>query len=450
MTRLFDDEQLKRLAEPAEARALAALAAGDLATVREQLQDMAQGHAGLDALSCHALARKVGKLRADFGEPRAREALQRIGTQLMATWIAQWPHDPRGAIADLVAVFRYQGGAALAPLEEDADAVTLRLAPCGSGGRLERQGLPARHPQAYGGWSDGVSSLCQGCKANQAALNTALGAPAWTTEKGADGQCTLRFAKLGHAGQTLFGEAERHSLTRTRVQQAQARLDAGDEDIAALLDGQRQEWKPWHDFGVVWLAHFYAVALELGGPDYLAQMLAQTYAPAFVAGFPRYAAMDDEALVGEIARTWNYHCADFRLHEEEDRFVFTLDPCGSGGRLFRGQMWRDMFHYGAPLSPLMPRAHPINFQREQAPSYCTHCAASNRAQLVRAQDPGTPLFFVLDGQAQQRPGMPCRTYVYKTRADRRRVDPALFHQVGLPAPGDAPPPSPPPSDRSSP
>lgn len=439
MTRLFDDEQLQQFAEPGERHALAALAAGDLAAVRRHLRDMAEGHAGLDALSCHALARKIGKLRADFGEARAREALHRIGAQLMATWIAQWREDPRGAIADLVVVFRYQGGAALAPLEEDEATVTLRLAPCGSGGKLERQRLPERHPQAYGGWSDGVSSFCQGCKANQAALNGALGAPAWTTEKGADGHCTLRFAKLGHAGAPLFDARERVDLTRTQVQQAEARLDAGDTDVAALLDGQRKEWRPWHDFGVVWLAHFYAIALELGGADYLEELLAQTYAPAFVAGFPRYAAMDDEALVREIARTWNYHCADFRLHEEDDRFVFTLDPCGSGGRLFRGQMWRDMFRYGAPLSARMPEAHPINFQRAQAPTYCTHCAASNRAQLARAQDPATPLFFVLDGHAQMRPGMPCRTYVYKTGADRRRIDPALFGQVGLPPPASSHP-----------
>lgn len=224
------------------------------------------------------------------------------------------------------------------------------------------------------------------------------------------------------------------------MQQAQQRLAAGDTNIAPLLDGQRKDWRPWHDFAVVWLAHFYAAALELGGADYLDAVLAQTYAPAFVAGFPHYAAMDDEALVREIARTWNYYCADFRVHEENDRFVFTLDPCGSGGRLFRGRMWRDMFQYGRPLSPLVQEPHPIAFLRERAPSYCTHCAPSNRAQLSRAGDPTTPLFFVIDGHAQQRPGMPCRTYVYKTGADRRRVDPALFAQIGLapPAPVTAP------------
>ncbi|MBN8494816.1 MAG: hypothetical protein J0M00_25650 [Burkholderiales bacterium] len=435
MSRLFDDATLQALARPPEDDALDALARGDLDALRQHLDAMERGPAGLDALSGHTLARKIGKLRADIGEARTRDALRRIGAQLMHSWVAQWrAGDAKGAIVDLVAVFRHQVGGQLAPLQEDEDSVVLQLAPCGSGGRLERQKLPERHPAAYGGWSDGISSYCQGCKANQQALNDALGAPAWTSEKGPDGQCRLRFDKLAQRGQRLFDEGERITIVRTRVQQARDRLEAGDTDIAPLLQGQRKDWMPWHDFGVVWLAHFYAIALEVGGHYYLDEMLAQTYEPAFVAGFPRYAALDDAGLVREIALTWNYHCADFRLHEEDDRFVFTLDPCGSGGRLFRGQMWRDLYRYGRPLSPTVEGPHPIVFLRRDAPSYCSHCAASNRTQLSRAADRTVPLFFVIDGTAQQLPGMPCRTYVYKKDADRGRIEPRLFEMVGLAPP----------------
>lgn len=437
MARTFTDEQLHQIALPPEQHALAALQRGDVPAVQRWLDEMAAGHAGLDALSLHALARKAGKLRQDVGEEQALQTLERVGRQLMATWTAQWQAgDARGAIADLVAVFRHQAGAGLAPIAEDDEHAILCLSPCGSGGRVDRQRLAEKHPAAYGGWSDGVNSYCQGCKAQQRALNASLGFAAWTSEKRADGACVLRFDKGAQRGQALFTGAERRDLTQTRVQRAREQLAQGGADVAPLLDGQRKEWMPWHDFAVVWLAHLYAAALEIGGQPYLDELLAQTYEPAFVAGFPRYAGLDDEALAREIARTWNYHCADFRLHEEDERFVFTLDPCGSGGRLLRGQMWRDMFHYGAPLSPLIAEPQPINFMRRDAPSYCTHCAASNRAQLRGAADPAVPLFFVIDGHAQMAPGMPCRTYVYKRAADRARVDPALFHQVGLSTPAD--------------
>ena len=60
-----------------------------------------------------------------------------------------------------------------------------------------------------------------------------------------------------------------------RIQQALDSGNADHDDVAQLLRGQRKDWKPWHDFGVVCLEYFYNVALELGGPDYLDELLAQ-------------------------------------------------------------------------------------------------------------------------------------------------------------------------------
>lgn len=428
MTKLLTSDQLADLVRPDEDRAIEALRKHDVKALKQLLRKMGQGHAGLDALSTHTIARKIGKLRQDFGEEATRNTLQRIGEQLMRTWVHQFSAgDIRGAITDLVAVFRYQFGAGLQPLKETTDEVILELRPCGSGGRLENQGFPQKHPQWYGGWSDGISSYCQGCKANQAALNGALGATVWTTEKSPDGACILRFAKLGCEGKQLFTETEYLSLVQTRVQAAEAALADGNLDIEPLLLGQRKEWMPWHDFGVVWLEYFYASALAIGGASYLDEFLHQTYEPAFHAGFPRYASMSDTELVAEIARTWNYHMADFDVTEEDDYFLFTLDPCGSGGRLFRGSVWRDMFHYGETLAPLMPEPHPINFLRRDAPTYCTHCAASNRAQLASTEN--TPMFFIIDGHAQIQPGETCRQYTFKKGA--RDVSKFLA-QIGLP------------------
>lgn len=425
MSRHYTDAELQDIARPFESHALEALLQGDLARVRALLQDMAHGQAGLDALSVHTLARKVGKLRQDFGEDRTREALRRIGAQLMRSWVREFrAGQEKSAIGAIIDIYKHQGGARVAPAETD-DEVVVELTPCGSGGRLEKQGVTAKHPAWYAGWSDGVSSYCQLCKACQHALNEEVGRPVWTTEKGDNGTCRMRFHKQ-RPGTRLFAQGELEQAASTRVQRAEQALDAGAvNEVAALLDGQRKDWKPWHDFGVVCLEYFYNVALELGGPDYLDQLLATTYEPAFVAGFPRYEAMNDDELVREIARTWNYHCADFTIREEDDRFVFVLDPCGSGGRLMRGQMWRDMFHYGEPLAQKMPAPHNINFNRHDAPTYCTHCAASNRAQFK-----GGPLFFVIDGHAQMQPGQPCRQFSYK-KAVARRCDPALPAQVGL-------------------
>ncbi|MDE2378826.1 hypothetical protein [Bradyrhizobium sp.] len=435
MSHLYGESELADIARPFEEHALDALRRGDLARVRELLIEMKNGPAGLDGLFGHTLARKAAKLRRDFGEEEALAMLARIGAELMRTWTRQYRDgDERAAIADLIGIFREQYGAKLAPLAEDDDEVVLDMALCGSGGKLEKAGLPRKHPDLYAGWRDGVSSFCQICKACQHALNDAVGGDVWTTEKGADGACRATFRKTAARGEVLFTAEERRALTQTRVDRALERLDAGESDIEYLLPGQRKDWKPWHDFGVVMLQYFYAVALEKGGADYLREMLAETYEPAFHAGFPRYAAMTDDELVREIARTWNYHCADFTITEEDERFVFRLDPCGSGGRMFRGEMWRDMFHYGGPLAATMREPHDVNFNRTDAPTYCTHCAASNRAQLESALSPETPLFFVIDGRRQTRPGAACATFVYKTTANRMNLDPELFRQIGLTPP----------------
>ena len=81
MARLHTNLELAELVRPPEALALEALHRNDMTEVRSRLREMATGHAGLDALCMHALARKAGKLRVDFGETRARETLQNIGAQ---------------------------------------------------------------------------------------------------------------------------------------------------------------------------------------------------------------------------------------------------------------------------------------------------------------------------------------------------------------------------------
>jgi hypothetical protein len=110
--------------------------------------------------------------------------------------------------------------------------------------------------------------------------------------------------------------------------------------------------------------------------------------------------------------------------------VFVLDPCGSGGRMFREEMTKDRFHYGTDLAPIVRDPHPLTFGRTDFPMYCTHCASGNREQFT-----GKPLIFVVDGHAQMRRGMPCRQYLWKKGA-APAVDDRLLRQVDMSAAGD--------------
>jgi len=70
-----------------------------------------------------------------------------------------------------------------------------------------------------------------------------------------------------------------------------------------------------------------------------------------------------------------------------------------------------------------PAVH--TFMRASFPTYCVHCAATNRDQLL-----GKPWAFLVDGDAPRAPAWSCRQYLYKKTAPRR-APPRLLEQVGL-------------------
>ena len=74
---------------------------------------------------------------------------------------------------------------------------------------------------------------------------------------------------------------------------------------------------------------------------------------------------------------------------------------------------------------LMKEVSDINFNRENFPIYCTHCAATNRDQF-EAQ----PWPFIINGHSQMKPGLPCIQYFYKKNA-KREIESSILAQVGL-------------------
>jgi hypothetical protein len=56
------------------------------------------------------------------------------------------------------------------------------------------------------------------------------------------------------------------------------------------------------------------------------------------------------------------HFGEFTVVEEPDRYVITMDPCGSGGRLRRT---KDV--------GVTKKAHPWTWSKSGVPYYCVHC-----------------------------------------------------------------------------
>ena len=151
-----------------------------------------------------------------------------------------------------------------------------------------------------------------------------------------------------------------------------------------------------------------------------------TYVSLFEMTYYTYGLVDDRSLLKTLARNWYYHQADFTVTEEEDRFVFHLDPCGSGGRLNRGEMLGgNRYRYGSGMLREIEEPSSLTFQRGPFPAYCIHCAATNRDQFL-----GKPWGFLIDGDSICPPAYTCRQYLYKKTAPRL-APPHLLAQVGL-------------------
>ena len=115
--------RLAELTRPDEDRALDALREGDLDAVRALLPVLAAGKAGLDALTLHALARKIGKLRQDLGEAKAREVLAAVG---LSEKFDAYPDQLSGGQQQRVAIAR---SLAMTPKVMLFDEVTSALDP---------------------------------------------------------------------------------------------------------------------------------------------------------------------------------------------------------------------------------------------------------------------------------------------------------------------------------
>jgi hypothetical protein len=430
MSRMFTDEQLQEISEPLCDKAIRALKSEDLITVKGLLNEMANGPSSLNALGIPILTQFFNEFLQDFGEDTAKMLMERIGRNLLKTMIKDYRSgDEKLVISDIVSIFRYQPGVNIVPVKESSDEIVYDLVPCGSGGRLALDGH-GLSPYVHGTWSDGVNSFCQFCKASQRAFNKAVGCEAWTTEISNDvpGRCTMRFRKTLTRGFDLFTTEELYNNAKGNIRKAMEKLDAGDLNIESLISCQHREWLPWHDFLCATIGYLFGTCYVERGVQYLDDKLKAAYDPAFAVFYPYYHAMNDEQNLRSLCVLHHYHIMDFTLTEEEDRFVFKLDPCGSGGRLYRGEFWRDMFHYGGEISPLMKEEHVVNFHRMDFPVYCTHCSSHNRDQFSKGC-----LWFINDGHAQSQPGKPCVQYYYKKSKgiSTSQVDPKLRAQVDM-------------------
>jgi hypothetical protein len=129
--------------------------------------------------------------------------------------------------------------------------------------------------------------------------------------------------------------------------------------------------------------------------------------------------------VVQTAMNWHWHRTVFRIVELPDRVSFFLEPCGSGGRMIN-----EGAYYPSSTRPLSLISEPSHatFGETNFPSWCAHCADSNRSFLARGHN-----LIMHEGWTPAHRHGACAAHIFKSYDE---IPDEYFTRVGLPRPSE--------------
>jgi hypothetical protein len=205
-----------------------------------------------------------------------------------------------------------------------------------------------------------------------------------------------------------------------RAEAATAVDAVGGGDIAAVelaLAALREAHLSVHDLQADWCWGLLTVFRDALGEERVEEVLRVTQVPWLAERYARYAEMTPEeslqltveGMRGHLAGPGRTGSVDVR--DERDRWVLSFNPCGSGGRMRRGDPSRGQVPRTDPPYEfgVTEDAHPWSWGEKGVCLYCAHCAVVNEILPIEAT--GAPMR-VVDYPVD--PGAPCRWTIYKS------------------------------------
>lgn len=157
------------------------------------------------------------------------------------------------------------------------------------------------------------------------------------------------------------------------------------DDAHRLLEQAREAWRATHDRACDWVCGLIDIGARYLGEDRVVDLWDDLMGP-FYESRDRYDvdrtpwAKSFERLMLDTLETFRGHLSgparagDLEVIEERDRWIFRLDPCGSGGRTYRYDP------EGGPPRMLPPynfavteAPHDWSWQKKGVCLYCVHC-----------------------------------------------------------------------------
>lgn len=212
------------------------------------------------------------------------------------------------------------------------------------------------------------------------------------------------------------------------------------EPIVRLLETFRETWRLIQDRDVDHLYGLLNEAVRRFGEKALADIWDHILGPLFEM---RYAKFDIRNLPWSESLQTNLYVAfesmrghlvgperlgDIEYEEDEEKFTFRFDPCGSGGRILRGDTVE-----GTPARTSEPYGwgvvqgeHDFAWNKRGVCYYCTHCCVVMQQKPIEAF--GYPVRVVEPPIYPDKTDAKCTWHVYK---DPLKVPERFYEEVGV-------------------
>lgn len=224
-----------------------------------------------------------------------------------------------------------------------------------------------------------------------------------------------------------FSDEELAEMSRPTMDRAIEAIEGGDyAEAKRLCTEMKGEWRYLHDLMAEQVLALVTFVQRNFGEDQVARAWESAMEQGWKRDAGKIAGGDRRGTVHALAATWRAHSTSgtgpragaFTVTEDDEKFTFTLHPCGSGQRLVQRGKYQGENAYG-----VTERAHDWSFGRAEFPLYCTHCTFMNESLPIKWY--GAPLYPLDPPEDYEKD--PCVWYWYKDPADipdrfRQRYD----------------------------
>jgi len=220
----------------------------------------------------------------------------------------------------------------------------------------------------------------------------------------------------------VFTEEELREMGMPTTQLVEAAIDADDKAKAKKLARRMyRESLGLHDAYRDWVTSLLTFIGRRYGDEVLEEALRESCNMWFKPFWQQCERCDEEGDLRRkaetMARGLRGHLMPLEIEEDEEKFVFQMQPCGSGGRLITDG------YYEPPFSFLkIDKPQPLTCGQERFPVYCAH---ASMLSMLSIEWSGAPIFF--EEPSDKVGEKPCKIYMYK---DPKATPEELYAKVG--------------------